>query len=91
MYRESTKYGSFLSKKNAKITKRSHSYKGYPSSHNIDILNSFNPELQREENVSSVRNKLISWLSEPSCFKFKMILVVVFESDDATNYTIFCY
>ena len=32
-------------KKYAKIAKRSHAHKGYASSHNVDILNSFNPEL----------------------------------------------
>ena len=32
--------------KNAKkTTKRSHAYKGYASTHNIEILNSFNPEV----------------------------------------------
>ena len=29
----------------AKIAKRSHAFKGYASSYNVEILNSFNPEL----------------------------------------------
>ena len=34
----------FLTKHIAKITKRSHAYKGYASFYNVDIFNSFNPE-----------------------------------------------
>ena len=29
----------------AKTTKRSHSWKGYVSTYNVEIMNSFNPEL----------------------------------------------
>ena len=32
-------------KKNTKITKRSHAYRGYASTYNVEYLNSFNPEL----------------------------------------------
>ena len=35
-----------LDEKNAKITKRSHDYKGYASTYSVEILNSLNPELQ---------------------------------------------
>ena len=37
--------------------KRSHAYKGY-ASNNVDILNSFNPELQLKDTESASRNKL---------------------------------
>ena len=40
---------NFLNKKNVKITKRAHAFKDYASSYNVDILNSFNPELQLKE------------------------------------------
>ena len=43
---------NFLDEKNAKITKPSHSYKGYASSYNVDILDSFNPELQLKDTKS---------------------------------------
>ena len=36
---------NLLDKKNAKITKRCCAYKGYASSYNVHILNSFNTEL----------------------------------------------
>ena len=35
----------FLNEKNVKITKRSHGYRDYMSIYNVEILNSFNPEL----------------------------------------------
>ena len=36
----------FLNKKNVKITKRAHAFKGCASTYNVQISNSFNPELQ---------------------------------------------
>ena len=36
-----------------------HAYKGYPSSYNVNILNSFNPELQLEDTESAIRNNLM--------------------------------
>ena len=35
-----------LNKKNVKITKWEHAFNGYASTYDIDILNSFNTELQ---------------------------------------------
>ena len=52
----------FWTKKNAKITKRSHAYKGDASSYNVDIFNFLNPELQLKD--TEIRNKLIDLLSE---------------------------
>ena len=37
---------NFLNGKNGKIRKRAHAFKGYTSSYNVKILNSFSPELQ---------------------------------------------
>ena len=36
----------FLKEKNIKITKQEHAFKGFASTYNVEILNSFNPELQ---------------------------------------------
>ena len=78
-----------MNEKNAKITKRSHPYKGYASSYNIDILNSFNSELQRKDTESAVRNKLIDLLSDLRRFKYVTTLFIEFKkikSYDATKY-----
>ena len=54
----------FERKKNVKITKRPHAFKVYASSYyNVDILNSFNPELQLKNTESATKNKLIELLS----------------------------
>ena len=47
-----------MNKKNIKITKRAHAFKGYVSSYNIQILNSFNPEIQLKHTESAIKNKL---------------------------------
>ena len=44
----------FLNKKNIKMTKRKDAFKGYASTYNVEILNSFNPELQLKEPQSKV-------------------------------------
>ena len=48
----------------AKITKRSHAFKGCASSYNVEILNSCNPKLQLKEIDYLIRNKLIDLLFE---------------------------
>ena len=45
--------------KNAKITKRAYAFKGYVNSYNVEILSSFNPELQLKEIESAIKSKLI--------------------------------
>ena len=40
------------------MTKRSHAYRGYVGNSNVEILNSFNPELQLKDTESAVQNKL---------------------------------
>ena len=49
----------FWNEKFVKITKRSRAFKGYASSYNVEILNSFNPELQLKDTESAIKNKLI--------------------------------
>ena len=36
----------FLNKKNVKLTKQANSFNDFSSSYNVEIWNSFNPELQ---------------------------------------------
>ena len=45
-------------------------FKVYASSYNVEILNSFNPELQIKDTKSAIRNKLIDLLFELKSFKF---------------------
>ena len=90
-YNETKKYKIFGSK-NAKITKRSHAYKGYVSTHNVEILNSFNSELQLKDTESSIKNKPIYLSSELRGFKFVTTLVLEFkeiQNDDETKHSIF--
>ena len=46
---------NLYSKKNVKITKQAHAFKGYASSYNVEILNSFDPELQFKDTGSSIK------------------------------------
>ena len=45
-------------------------FKGFASSCNVEILNSFNPELQLKDTKSAIRKKLIDLLFELKSFKF---------------------
>ena len=49
------KSGNFINEKNGKIRKRAHVFKGYASSYNVKILNSFNPELQLKIRLRSYK------------------------------------
>ena len=62
------------------------------SSCNVEILNSFNPELQLKQSESAIKSKLIDLLSELRWFKFVTTLVLVFkkmEIEDKTKYDTF--
>ena len=77
-----------------KITKQAHAFKDFASSCNVEILSSFNPELQLKDTESAIKNKLKKLLTELRLrgFKFVTILVLVFEkieSEDETKYYIF--
>ena len=54
---------NFLNKTNVKITKQAHSLKDYARSYNVEILNSFNLELQLKDIESTIKNKLINLLT----------------------------
>ena len=76
---------NFLNEKNVKIAKREHASKGYASAYNVDILNSFNPELQLKDTEYVIEIKLIELLTRLKGFEFVTILVLVFkkiESED---------
>ena len=48
--------------KNIKI-KQKHSFKGYGSTYNVEILNYFNPDLQLKDTESTIKSKLIELLT----------------------------
>ena len=64
-----------MNKKDVKITKQSHAFKGYRSSYNVVALSSFNPSLQLQNTASAIENKLLNLLAELKGFKFVITLV----------------
>ena len=65
----------------------SHASKSYASSYKVEILNSFNPELQVKNSESVIKNKLIDLLTELKGFKFVTIIVFnKIKSDDKPKY-----
>ena len=68
-----------MKKKNEKITKRAHALKGYASTYNVGILNSFNPELKFKDIESAIKIKLKKTLSELRGLQFVAALVLVIE------------
>ena len=86
LYSNTKKCENFLKEKNVKITKREHAFKGYASTYNVEILNSFEPELQRKDTESAIKSKLIE-MTHSKGFQFVALLVLVFkkiESEDKT-------
>ena len=76
----------FFWKKNVTITKWANA-----SSYDVEILTSFNPELQLKDSESAIKNRL-TLLTELTEFKFMTTLVLVtrkIESDDKTKYDTF--
>ena len=69
-----------------------HAFEGYAGSYNVEIINSFNPELQIKDTESAIKSKVIGLLTQLKGFKFVTTLVLVFkkiESDDKTKYDTF--
>ena len=54
LYSDTEKSKKFLNEKNVKMAKQEHAFKGYASTYNLEILNSFNPELQQIINESDI-------------------------------------
>ena len=79
-------------RKIVKITKRPHALKDYAISYNVEILNSFNTELEIKDTESATKSKLINFLTQSIGFKFVAILVLLFkkiESENKTKYDTF--
>lgn len=77
-YNETTKHEIFFDEKNAKIMKRTHAYKCYASSYNVNILNPFNLEIQFKNTESAIINRLKHLLTELRGFNFAKTLVIGF-------------
>ena len=56
-----------MNEKNIKLTKQAHAFKGYANSLSVEILNSFNLELQLKDTESVIKNKLTNLLTELIC------------------------
>ena len=92
LYSDTKKCENILNKKKVKITKQAHAFKGYASSNDVEILNSFNPELQLIDTESTIESELIELSTQLKGFKFVTILVLVFkkiESEDKIKYDTF--
>ena len=68
---------SFLTKKNAKISKQANAFKGYASPYNVEILKAFDLKLKLKDTESAIKNKLIDLLTELKGLKFETALVLL--------------
>ena len=64
--------------------KQSYAYKG---SYNIDILNSFNPEVQLKDTESAIKNKIPDLLTELKDFEFVTVLVLEIQKIESDGKT----
>ena len=64
-----------------------HAFKGFASTHNVEFLNSFNPELQLNNTQSAIKSKLIDLLTQLKGFKFVTTLVLMFKKIESENKT----
>ena len=74
------------------MKKRNHPLKDFGSSYNVEILNSFNLELQLKDAESAIKSKLTHLLTQLKGFKFVATPVLEFkkiEKEDKTKYDIF--
>ena len=72
------KHWNFLNEKNIKITKRDHAFKGYESTYNVEILNSFHLELQFKDTKSAIKSELTELLTQLKGLKFVTKLFLLF-------------
>ena len=83
------KLENLLNEKNIKIAKREYAFKGFASTYNVKIINSFTPELQLKDTESAIKSNLIELSTQLKGFKFVTTLVLVFkkiESEDKTKF-----
>ena len=86
LYSDTTKKWKFFKRKNVKRTKRKHAFKGFSSTYNVEIFNSFNPELQLKNTDSAIKSKLVELSTQLKGFRFMTTLVFnKTESEDKTK------
>ena len=68
-----------------KITKRENILKGYTSTHNVEIVNSFYPELQLKDTESAIKSTIIELLTQLKGFKFVRTLDLNIEVKNKTK------
>ena len=78
-----------MNEKNVKITKQPHAFKGYASTYDVEIMNSFNPKLQLKDTESAIKSKLAELLSELRSFRFVATLVLLFKKKESKDKTIY--
>ena len=81
-----------MNKENVKITKWEHAFRGYASTYNFEILNSFNNELQLKDIESATKSTLVKLLSLLRGINFVTTSAFVFkktERKDKKNMTIY--
>ena len=67
---------NFFDEKNTKITKQSHTYKGYASCSSVRISNNVNTDLQLKDAEYGIRNSLIDLVTRLKGFQFVTKLVL---------------
>ena len=68
-----------MKKKKKKKNKKLKNEHKLSSTYNVEISNSFNPELELKDNESATKSKLIKLLTQLRGFKFMTTLVLVFK------------
>ena len=75
-----------------KLPKRAYAFQVFTSIHNVETLNSYNPELQLKDTEFENKSELTNLLTQIKGFKFVPTLVLVFkkiESEYKTKYDTF--
>ena len=68
-----------------KIAKQKHAFKGFVSTYKVEILNSFNLELQFKDTKSAIKSKLIELFTQLKRFKFVRTLALVFKKTESED------
>ena len=80
------KNGTIFYKKKLKITKQEHAFKGFESTYNVNILSSFNPELQLKDTESAIKSKLTELLTQLKGVETLFLVLEKIESQYKTKY-----
>ena len=73
------KVRTFFNEKNLKTKKCEHVFKGYLSTYNVEILNSFNPELQRKDTESAINHHFNHFSNFP-CYYLSNVSLIALET-----------